>query len=367
VPDWDEKHDGDFDTWCARLVEECVAADALGFDTVWLAEHLYPGYGFSPLPRLAQAIAAQTRRLRVGTALAPLGLHHPMLDAGHWAAVDVASGGRLSLGIGLGLFSDDAEATGGAPSEARARLEEAWPVIRRLWTEPVVTHVSRYWAVRRMTLQPQPVQKPTPPVYVACAGSPDAYLWAGANGSHVIVAPYLVDSADEQRRLLGLYHDALGRAGYDASRFRVVVNYHLFLVEHERRLGDADRDAIRYRRFLARATALERLDRRDGGTGAVTVRRLETLLRRQTIVGTPSRCLEQMRVVAASCGITDWMLQLDHRGMEHAEVLEQLQRFAEAVMPALDPGPIGPGAPHPAAGDDAGGSPPLERLRRPAE
>jgi alkanesulfonate monooxygenase SsuD/methylene tetrahydromethanopterin reductase-like flavin-dependent oxidoreductase (luciferase family) len=328
VPDYDERRDGDYATWSAPLVEQWSAADALGFDTVWLAEHLYPGYGFSPAPRLAQSIAEHTSRLRVGIAVAPLARHHPMLDASHWAAADVAARGRLSLGIGRAVFSDDSD----SQDPTRARYEEALLMMRRLWSEPLVTHVSNYWLLHRMTLRPQPLQKPAPPVYVACATSAEAYVWAGASGCHLIVSPYLLESPDAQRRYLDLYREALAHAGFDPSRFEVLANYHLFVVENEYDLGAADRDSIRYLRFLARATSLERngVDPRDE-----TMRRLNALLRKQAIVGTPERCVEQMTETAVANGLTGWILQIDHRGTPHEQVLSQLHLIAGTVMRGL--------------------------------
>lgn len=88
----------------AETIELFVAAEELGFDSVWVAQHHFgPTIGTlpSPLPLLA-AVAARTRRIRLGTAIVILPLEHPVRLAEDAAVVDLISGGRLELGLGTG-------------------------------------------------------------------------------------------------------------------------------------------------------------------------------------------------------------------------------------------------------------------------
>src|SRR2546426_12508985 len=81
-----------------NAVTECRLADELGFDVVWLAEHHFSQYGICPsLAPLAGAIAATTRRVRIGTAVVIAPFEHPLRIAEEWAEIDILSGGRLSM------------------------------------------------------------------------------------------------------------------------------------------------------------------------------------------------------------------------------------------------------------------------------
>lgn len=87
----------------ARGVEQAQAAETLGFRNVWLGEHHFSTYGYLSRPvQLATYIAAKTTRLRVGTAVIVVPLHHPLIIAEEIATLDVLSGGRLDVGFGRG-------------------------------------------------------------------------------------------------------------------------------------------------------------------------------------------------------------------------------------------------------------------------
>src|ERR687895_2567675 len=87
----------------ARAIEQAQAAETLGFRNVWLAEHHFSTYGYLSRPlQLAAYIAAKTTRLRVGTAVIVVPLHHPLIIAEEIATLDVLSGGRADVGLGRG-------------------------------------------------------------------------------------------------------------------------------------------------------------------------------------------------------------------------------------------------------------------------
>src|SRR2546428_12769700 len=152
---------GDF----AETIRECERAEAAGFDSVWLGEHhnnraLYP----APLIGLA-AIAARTRRVRLGTAVLLLPLYHPLAVAEEAAVVDMISAGRLVPGVGAGYAPEEFAAFGVSIKERGSRMDEAVPLIQRLWSEDNVTHAGRHYRVTSATVSPRPVQRPRPPIW----------------------------------------------------------------------------------------------------------------------------------------------------------------------------------------------------------
>ena len=145
-------------------------AEALGFDSLWVIEHLldspalYAVAWHDPLAVLAH-VAAVTERVRLGTAILVLPLRHPAIVAREVITLDFLSGGRFILGVGTGW--DEREfATVGIPLKERgARLDEGLEVIRRLLTEDTVTHHGRFYHLDEVSMAPRPPQPP--PVWIA--------------------------------------------------------------------------------------------------------------------------------------------------------------------------------------------------------
>jgi alkanesulfonate monooxygenase SsuD/methylene tetrahydromethanopterin reductase-like flavin-dependent oxidoreductase (luciferase family) len=163
-----------------ELLEVAEEADASGaFDSIWVGDSLFAKPRLESLVLLS-AIAARTRRVRLGTCcLSTFPLRDPILLAAQWAALDQVSRGRMVLGacIGGSVPREKAEAEF-APfkaklSERGPRLEEGMTILRRLWTEDHVTHQGQFYQFRDLTLEPKPVQKPCPPIWIATNPKPE--------------------------------------------------------------------------------------------------------------------------------------------------------------------------------------------------
>lgn len=344
IPDYYEHLHGTYSAWYRRLLHEWGTADALGYDTLWIAEHRLAGYGFCSTPVVAQAIADRTEQIRIGTAVSLLAQRHPVLTAEDWATVDLLSGGRLNFGIGRGIFAYDFATVGVPSSESRERFQEAWEVIRRLWTEEGVTHRGRFWSFEEHTLGPRPLQKPMPPVFVACIATPDSYRWAGEHGCHLMVAPFLLKSTAQQAEYLALYREALAKAGHDPSEFQVLGNYHLALVEDERQSAEVDGHIFRYLDFLnsIQTNQKQHLDSKEYAayeSGETLWKDAQELRDNRAVVGTPQQCVEKIGELSEACGLTGWMFHINYGGAPHERVIDQMHLFAEEVMPKFQAAP----------------------------
>ncbi len=344
IPDYHERLHGPYSAWYRRLLHEWGTADALGYDTLWIAEHRLAGYGFCSTPVVAQAIADRTERIRIGTAVSLLAQRHPVLTAEDWAAVDLLSGGRLNFGIGRGIFAYDFAAVGVASSESRERFQEAWEIIRRLWTEERVTHRGQFWSFEEHTLGPRPLQQPLPPVFVACIATPDSYRWAGEHGCHLMVAPFLLKSTAQQAEYLTLYREALAQAGHDPSEFQVLGNYHLAIVEDERQSADVEGYIFRYLDFLnsIQTNQKQHLDSKEYAayeSGETLWKDAQELRDHRAVVGTPQQCIDRIGELSAACGLTGWMFHINYGGVPHERVIDQMHLFAEEVMPSFQATP----------------------------
>jgi probable F420-dependent oxidoreductase len=157
-------------------------AEELGFESVWLPEHLvfpteiksrYP-YAeappinpatplLDPLVLLAQ-VAAVTTRIRLGTNVYLLPLRHPLTTARMGVTLDIVSSGRFTFGVGAGWLKEEFDAAGIDFETRGARLRECVRAIRTLWTEPEPEHHGKFFSFGPVKFEPKPVQKPHPPI-----------------------------------------------------------------------------------------------------------------------------------------------------------------------------------------------------------
>lgn len=163
--------------------------EELGFDSAWTSEHVFFYFPtFDALTTLAAA-AALTTRIRLGTAVLLLPLRPAALAAKEITSVDVISGGRLTLGVGVGgEFPKEFEAVGSPVKERGARTDESIEVLRTLWTQDNVRFDGRFTKLGGVTLMPKPLQPGGPPLWIA--GRSDAAIRrAGRLGDGYL--PYL--------------------------------------------------------------------------------------------------------------------------------------------------------------------------------
>jgi probable F420-dependent oxidoreductase len=136
--------------------------EALGLDSIWLSDRVVSQTAsaapiLDPLIALAGA-AARTRALKLGTSIYVLPLRNPVVAAKEMATLDFLSGGRFLVAVGVGDEDERAYTACGVPkSERGGRLDEAIPLLRRLWREDEVTHHSRYFHLDDITIVPKPL------------------------------------------------------------------------------------------------------------------------------------------------------------------------------------------------------------------
>jgi probable F420-dependent oxidoreductase len=142
--------------------------EELGFDSLWVSEHmLFYVPTFDAVTVLA-AFAARTQRILLGSAVLLLPLRHPTVVAKEVASLDIISNGRIILGIGVGgEFAREFLACGVPVAERGRRTDEAIEVMRRLWSESRVNHEGRFFRLEDASMEPKPIQKPGPPIWVA--------------------------------------------------------------------------------------------------------------------------------------------------------------------------------------------------------
>ncbi len=130
----------------AETLEQVRLVRSLGFDSIWAGEHhITPGFHFFPQLPLLHRLAGEAEGLWIGTNVTLLPLHNPVELAEAGAFLDVITGGKFLLGVGLGYRPEEYQIFGVPMSERVSRFTEAVEIIRRLWSEDRVTHSGRHW------------------------------------------------------------------------------------------------------------------------------------------------------------------------------------------------------------------------------
>jgi probable F420-dependent oxidoreductase len=211
------------------FTEAAVAADELGFESLWFPEHLvlpvemagspFAGAEHPPVPPTTPVfdvfaylgfLAGRTRRIRLGTHVYNLGLRHPFVSARAIQTVDVVSGGRLEVGIGAGWLEAEWTSAGLDFASRGARLDEALDVCRRLWTEQTIEHHGRFFDFGPVMFEPKPLQSPHPPVIIG--GESPAALRRAARHDGWIGLSHTPASVRQPMDTLSELRQAQGRA-----------------------------------------------------------------------------------------------------------------------------------------------------------
>jgi F420-dependent oxidoreductase-like protein len=157
-----------------RVRDVVLECERLGYDSVWLDDHLM--FGKQPILECWTTLAALssiTSKIRLGTMVTCNSFRNPALLAKMAATLDVISKGRLELGIGAGVQENEHIAYGlpfPAPRERIARMKESVEIAKKMWTEEKASYEGKYYRVDEAVCEPKPLQKPHPPITIGGSG-----------------------------------------------------------------------------------------------------------------------------------------------------------------------------------------------------
>jgi alkanesulfonate monooxygenase SsuD/methylene tetrahydromethanopterin reductase-like flavin-dependent oxidoreductase (luciferase family) len=151
----------------------------IGFEGIFFSEHHFRLPSMSPSPNLLiAAVAARTRRLRLGTMGNVVPFYEPWRLAEEYAMLDLLSGGRLEIGMSSGVGPMEYRAVGLKEEEMRPRFAEALDVIEAALTQPRFTHHGPIWNFDNLSIAPRPLQQPLPRRWMTGLGLPTAQMAA---------------------------------------------------------------------------------------------------------------------------------------------------------------------------------------------
>jgi alkanesulfonate monooxygenase SsuD/methylene tetrahydromethanopterin reductase-like flavin-dependent oxidoreductase (luciferase family) len=326
-----------------EAMEQVDAAERLGLDVMWLAElHFEPRRSVLSAPlSIASAIAARTRRIKIGIAVQVLPLCHPLRLAEEAATVDQLSHGRLIFGVGRSGVAQTYEAYGVSYAESRDRFREILDIVEQAWTKPIFSYDGKYHSFKDVAVVPTPYQKPTPPVPIA-ASTPDTFPAIGRRGVPIF-ASVRHTTWDDLAKQIQTYHDAWEKAGHP-GRGQVFVSAPTYVAETEERARGEPKESIMHF-YHEQANLLEGAARLvDPETAARRMRRVDQLrslryedgLQNHALVGTLEAIAERLKTLRREIGLAGILAELNCGGLiPHRQVLTALRLLCEEVKPQL--------------------------------
>jgi alkanesulfonate monooxygenase SsuD/methylene tetrahydromethanopterin reductase-like flavin-dependent oxidoreductase (luciferase family) len=310
------------------------AAEALGFDAVWLGElHFQKDRSVLASPLVvAGALATCTRRVKIGIAVQVLPLSHPLRLAEDVATVDHLSRGRLDFGVGRSGLPGHYEGFNIPYEESRDRFAETLEILLQAWTQERFSHEGRFYRFRDVCVTPKPYQKPHPAVRIA-ATTRDTYPMVGGLGYPVFVA-IRTNSISDLRRLIGGYHEAWRAAGHP-GRGDVALLVPVYVAETARQAREEPEKSTMHW-FRSIAEALKRSPTQREQAERLARVSYDEIVTEQVVYGTPEAVAERLGALRAELGFSSlsaWM-NVGAR-IPHERVLGSMRLFAERVAPRL--------------------------------
>jgi alkanesulfonate monooxygenase SsuD/methylene tetrahydromethanopterin reductase-like flavin-dependent oxidoreductase (luciferase family) len=324
-------------------LDQVELGDRLGIDYAWEVEHHFlEEYSHSSAPEVFLAAASQrTKRIRLGhgIVLMPPGYNHPSRIAERLATLDLVSNGRVEWGTGESASRAELEGFGITPAERREMWRETTEqVANMLAMDPYPGYQGKYFAMPVRNVVPKPVQKPHPPLWVACSNRETIHLAAqlgmGALTFAFIdpaeAAHWIADYYDTfKRECVPIGHtvnpnvamvtgfschaDAAeaGRRGTDGFRFfQFALGHHYSFGKHTPGRTDI------WKKFVAVRDQLG-LEVLGGGTGCI---------------GTPAQLTASLRQFETN-GVDQTIFIQQGGNNQHEHICESLELFAREVMP----------------------------------
>ena len=318
------------------LVDE---AEALGVDSVWLAEyHFNPNCVLASPITIASAIAARTKRTRIGLAVLLLPLGHPVRIAEEIATLDHISDGRVEFGIGRGTFPDVHEAFDTPFAESRSRFDEFLEIILRAWTTESFSFEGEHYSCRDLGVEPKPLQTPHPPIRVGIT-SEETFPIIGRMGYPILINPSRVFALAELAPYIKQYRQAWQDAGHQGEP-QVGLRVPVYVAETDERAYSEPKESAMF--------SVQRLGDRVGlyashkGTTGDWQSQSERILgmsyddwlRDKVVYGTPEAVVERLRQLQEELGLTQIIYGVNFGNLiPHELQVNCLRLITEKVIP----------------------------------
>jgi alkanesulfonate monooxygenase SsuD/methylene tetrahydromethanopterin reductase-like flavin-dependent oxidoreductase (luciferase family) len=341
-----------------QVLEQVALAEEVGFSNFWSVEHHFqPGFSHCSAPEvLYGALNQRTSKIRIGHAvvLLPFPYNHPVRVAERIATLDILSKGRVEVGTGRSATIQELGGFGIPPEETRARWEEGLRILVDIWKskDGTFSWKGRYFDIPERTVVPMPVQKPHPPLWLACSNE-ETHTLCGKMGLGLLTLVVMLDPVEVARRIQ-LYRDALKDAqpvgSYVNNRAAVFYMVHCAETDKEAR-ENAERAFMSYVNTIftvggqlqaAVKEGTRNVPQRAGANLPKGVTRdqinMDYLLNHRTVIcGSPDTCIKQLEHIQKVTGLDHLMGMQQFWSIPHEKVMKSIELFGKHVIPHFSP------------------------------
>jgi len=328
-----------------NALEQIELADKCGYDYAWQVEHHFlEEYSHSPAPESFLAAASQrTKQIRLGHGICQLTTNHPTRVAERIATLDLLSKGRVEMGMGESSSSTELEPFGIPIEEKRPVFEEAVQAIMPMFKDGGSEHHGKYFDLPLRNVLPKPVQKPHPPLWVACSQL-DTLAKCGEWGMGALGFQFV--SADAAHAWVHAYYNAFVKrqkklAEYQSNPNIALVSFFMCAKTDEEARIRADGDT--FFQFCLKYYSSSTGDRKRPPPGAVNMwdeynkwkranPEAHASALRGGLIGSPETIRRKLQKFQTSN--IDQVVLLNQAGKNtHEHICESLELFAREVMP----------------------------------
>lgn len=309
------------------ILRQVEAAQKAGVTYFFIGQHFLFSGGtrwLQPVPVLARLAGEIDRHSRLATQILISPLYHPVMLAEELATLDIVTGGRLDIGLGVGYIPGEYAALGVPYQERVARFEEGVQLLRALWTNVRVTFGGRFYRVDDATAHIAPIQLPHPPLWVG-AQSKTGIRRAARLGDAWVITPQVPTEAlagrveifaDERRRLCRPW-------GRLPLRREIVI-------------GRDREDAIAKALVMTRPWYLQMAGQgaRDIDRGKVA-ERMREVITRNFVVGSAAECADQLRAIGAGVPVNPVVTRGNWPGMTTEDMVRYVETLGAELIPSM--------------------------------
>ena len=280
------------------------------------------------IPLLARLIPEIEGSL-VGTCILLLPLHHPVLVAEQIAILDIISGGKFVFGVGLGYRQREFDGFAVPKRERVPRFEESLSIIKLLWTQAGVSFVGKHFQFNNLRTPTRPLQKPTPPIWIAAHGD-KAVRRAARLGDSLMMNPHA--SIKTLERQLDIYRDALKHEGKPFPE-EISMRKDIYIAENrDRAWEEAEKEVPQ---LVQNLTAEKQHQELPVSDGYVKTENLKDFIRSRFMVGNPDDCIEQIRAHQQRLHVNHFIFRIACPGGDRKTMMKKIQLIGREVIEPL--------------------------------
>ena len=315
----------------AQRMQELLAlgrlADEVGLDVLALGEHHRPDYVISDHEVVLAAVAAQTKRIRLSSAVTVLSSVDPVRTFQNFATVDLISCGRAEILAGRGSFIESFPLFGYDLNDYDTLFVEKLKLLLEINKNEVVTWKGKHRAnIAAKGVYPRPVQ-PQLPVWIGVGGTPASVVRAGQMGLPLTIA-ILGGAPAQYVSFTDLYRQAYREAGHDEARQQIAINCHFHVAETAKQAADEF--------FPAYSAIMNRIGR-ERGWRPMSRQQFDYLCGPEgpLFVGSVPEIIDKLLYQKQLFNNTRYLAQLVVEGISHQHVMRSVELFGREVAPAV--------------------------------